>query len=391
MLKRNLIVVLILLLATADPAGAIKYKGDLESNESITFPEQSAKPASPASGKHKLYFKDDGAAYSLDSSGNENPVDVAGLKNYLINGNFRLWQRGTSFNVTQVYGPDRWKVGSGGTFTATRQAFTLGQTDVPGEPEFYIRNDTTVAGAATATLLRQRIEGVRTLAGQTATWSFWAKAGATKTFQVLILQNFGTGGTPSTTVTVLNSSQAITTLWVRYTFTVAMPSITGKTLGTNADDYIEVLIQETSGFSTYILDIASVQVEKGSVATAFERRPIGLNLALAQRYFWKTYEPSDAPATATTNGAQEIRLGGLNSASHLVRKAFRFWVPMRTVPTITLYTDGGVSGNWRDLVAAADVSASAVRISETTVSVESTGAVATSVFLLGHIVADAEL
>ena len=91
MLKRFL--VLMLVLAFASPAGAIKYKGDLESNESITFPEQATKPTSPATTKHKLYFKDDGGPYFLNSSGSENPMLRAGLKNAVINGNFDIWQR----------------------------------------------------------------------------------------------------------------------------------------------------------------------------------------------------------------------------------------------------------------------------------------------------------
>jgi hypothetical protein len=288
MLKRVTSSILIALIAFSPiPAGAIKYKGDLEANESLTLPEQSAQPANPSSGKHKLYFKDDGAPYSLDSSGNEKPIGVSSSvsKNYIINGGFRIWQRGTSFTTMDAYGADRWKHGSGGTATVSRQAFTLGQTDVPGEPEFYWRNNTTVAGSATATLLIQRIESVRTLAGQTATLSFWAKAGATKTFQVVVQQVFGTGGTPSVDVIALNQAQSIGTAWTRYSYIVAIPSISGKNLGTNNDDYLEILIQETTSFSTFTLDTTQWQLEKGSVPTEFEYRPIGVELLRARRYF----------------------------------------------------------------------------------------------------------
>jgi len=286
MLKHVTSFILIVLIALSPiPAGAIKYKGDLEANVSLTLPEQSAPPANPPSGKHKLYFKNDGAPYSLDSSGNENPITGSGYKNYLINGGFRIWQRGTSFTTMDAYGADRWKHGSGGTATVSRQSFALGQTDVPGEPEFYWRNNTTVAGSATATVLRQRIEDVRTLAGQTATLSFWAKAGTTKTFQIVIQQVFGTGGNPSADVIALNQAQSIGTVWTRYTYTVALPSISGKTLGTNNDDYLEILIQETAGFSVFTLDTSQWQLEKGSVPTEFEYRPIGVEVLRARRYF----------------------------------------------------------------------------------------------------------
>ena len=291
MLKRCILLILIVLMALSPiPAGAIKYKGDLEANESLTLPEQSAKPANPSSGKHKLYFKDDGAPYSLDASGNENPIDRAGLKNYLINGNFDLWQRGTSFTVSGVYTADRWTQNhntAGATYS--RQAFTLGQTDVPGEPRYFMRVDVTSAAASTSSVLRHRIEGVRTLAGQTATLSFWAKCDTTKTFNITIAQIFGTGGSPSSPVTVVSSNRSIGTGWTRYTVTVNINSLTGKTIGTNGDDYLEIHLLETASFSTFTLELAQSQLEKGSVATDFEQRPADLELALAQRYFCKTY------------------------------------------------------------------------------------------------------
>ncbi|MDH3257332.1 MAG: hypothetical protein OEM27_06925, partial [Nitrospinota bacterium] len=321
MLKHVTSFILIVLIALSPiPAGAIKYKGDLEANESLTLPEQSAPPANPPSGKHKLYFKNDGAPYSLDSSGNENPITGSGFKNYLINGGFRIWQRGTSFTTMDAYGADRWKHGSGGTATVSRQSFALGQTDVPGEPEFYWRNNTTVAGSATATVLRQRIEDVRTLAGQTATLSFWAKAGAAKTFQIVIQQVFGTGGTPSADMIALNQAQSIGTAWTQYTYTVALPSISGKTLGTNNDDYLEILIQETAGFSTFTLDTTQWQLEKGSVSTEFEYRPIGVELLRARRYF--------RTVIVTAGG---IGLNNLTTAQFVIRHE-----GMREAPSVTV-------------------------------------------------------
>ena len=353
MFKRNLIFILILLLATANPAGAIKYKGDLESNESITFPEQSSKPASPAATKHKLYFKDDGIPYRLDSSGNENPVNVTGFKNYLINGGFRLWQRGTTF-TNSAYGTDRWIHNPGdGAGTTSRQAFTLGQTDVPGEPEFYWRHNRTTAATGTNTVIRQRVEGVRTLAGETATWSYWAKCGLAKGFNVFIFQVFGTGGSPSSQVTTGPISFSCTTSWARHAFTFNIPSITGKTIGTNGNDYIEVLFQEASGFSTFTLDIARAQLEQGPNATGFEQRPIGLEVQLAERYYQKAFPPGTAPAQNTgTDDALSYRIlvAGVNHFS----TTWFFKVPLRASPTLTYYNPSAANGNFYNVVSAAD-------------------------------------
>ena len=85
----------------------------------------------------------------------------------VINGNFDIWV-GTSFTASG-YTCDRWRLdtfGGAGT-TLTRQAFTLGQTDVPDNPEYYLRAVTTTDSSADATILSQRIEDVRTFAGQT--------------------------------------------------------------------------------------------------------------------------------------------------------------------------------------------------------------------------------
>jgi len=79
MSKRFLAIILICIFAFIPlEAFAIKYKGDLETNESVTFPEQGSTPANPAATKYKLYFKSDGNVYKLNSSGTEAQVDGGG-------------------------------------------------------------------------------------------------------------------------------------------------------------------------------------------------------------------------------------------------------------------------------------------------------------------------
>src|SRR5690606_6592910 len=154
------------------------------------------------------------------------------------------WQRGTSFSTpaSNSYTADRFKVsydGTIGTFSVSRQAFALGQTDVPGQPLYFLRWDHTVAGSgSTQRLLSQPIESVRSLAGGKATVSFWAKADSARTLDVAFFQNFGTGGSPSTGVQVSAQNASLTTSWQRFDLTFDIPSISGKTLGTNNDDLL---------------------------------------------------------------------------------------------------------------------------------------------------------
>ncbi len=243
-----------------------------------------------------LVLAADGSATANVSAINGGPL--AGFRNAIINGNFDHWQRGTSFTGNE-YGADRWvNARSGSTCTFSRQSFTLGQTDVPDEPTYFARAlVSSVAGAGNFAQFYQNIESVRTFAGKQVTISFWAKADAGKPIAVNMLQFFGTGGSPSATVTSVSPTKfTLTTSWQKITHTVTIPSISGKTLGSDNNDYLRLEIffdagssfnsrTDTLGQQSGTFDIAQVQIEAGPVATTFERRPIGTETALCQRFY----------------------------------------------------------------------------------------------------------
>ena len=229
---------------------------------------------------------------------------VIGRKNAIINGNFDIWQRGTSFTATG-YHADRWNttVSGTGTTTISQQAFTIGQTDVPGEPKYYLRiaKSSGVSGASGADVLSQRLEGVRTFAGQTATLSFYAKASESTTIDFFLKQYFGTGGSPSADVDKTPTGVSVTTSWQKFTVTQAFDSISGKTIGSNNDDYLEIIMRIDNG-SNASVDFAQIQIEKGSAATQFEARPIGEEVTLCHRYFCKTFPLDVTPAQNVNPG-----------------------------------------------------------------------------------------
>jgi hypothetical protein len=230
---------------------------------------------------------------------NLNGGPLAGFRNRIINGNFDFWQRGTSF--TTGFGADRWNnPDSVTTHAVTRQAFTLGQTAVPNEPTYFNRTVVaSVAGAGNLSQLLQPIEDVRTFAGQQVTVSFWAKVDSTKNIAVELAQDFGTGGSPSAQVRAIGTTKvSIGTSWQKVTVTATVPSISGKTLGTNGNSYLALIFwfdagsdwntsTDSLGQQSGTFDIAQVQIEPGPVATPFEQRPIGTELSLCQRYFQK--------------------------------------------------------------------------------------------------------
>jgi len=187
--------------------------------------------------------------------------------------------------IATGYTADRWYaiVSGTGTTTISQQSFTLGQTDVPNEPKYYLRIAKS-SGATSGDYLSSKNESVRTFAGQATVISFYAKASAATTLTPTIRQNFGTGGSPSSVNDAVKSDISVTTSWQKFTITHTFDSISGKTLGTDNNDHIELFfnIQNAVGDS---IDFAQFQWEKGSVATDFEVRTIAEEQNLCDRYF----------------------------------------------------------------------------------------------------------
>lgn len=266
----------------------------------------------------------------------------AGRRNLIINGSLDIWQRGTTVNSVSFSnnGADRWT--SHATIDATRQEFTPGQTDVPGEPRYYARH----TAVGTAMGFSQKIEDVRTCAGQYVTLSFWAKASEPCTGDVLFRQRFGTGGS-STVFDDYSSRLDFDTYWRYYTWTHKFDSVSGKTLGVDSegrtDNFAEVSIYVPATGAGEYLDFTRVQVELGKVATPFEIRPIGEEISLCKRYYEKSY------ALDTTPGSSNTYEGAIffTAAASNHREEIRFEVEKRAVPTITTYSSfNGNTGVW---------------------------------------------
>jgi hypothetical protein len=214
-----------------------------------------------------------------------NSANVIG-KNKIINGNFDFWQRGTTAsysNQSNQYLADRWLMRTTATtnVTISQQSFTVGQTDVPNNPKYFYRWDITSHTTGSG-ILEQRIEDVSTFAGNTCTLSFWAKCSTAQTLSNVYRQDFGTGG--STAVTTSGSSFSLTTAWQKFTVTVTLPSISGKTIA-GGNDFLGLRFNVPAAVCAF--DIAQVQLEAGSSATEFEHRPYGMELSLCYRYCYQ--------------------------------------------------------------------------------------------------------
>jgi len=260
-----------------------------------------------------------GLAWTTPSAGVSNAF-FAG-KNKLINGDLTINQRGvTSTSTDSAFTVDRFQARLvNGTTSATVNTFTPGTAPVSGyEFKNYLTLASTGQTATNAqTAIEQKIESVRTFAGQTITVSFWAKAASgTPNIALELAQKFGTGGSPSGDSLTYGGEVTISTSWVRYSLTVSIPSISGKTLGTTDDGSLSLKFYTSAGsdfnarldslgIQTATIDLAGFQAEAGSSATDFQTATgtIQGELAACQRYYYRQGGDSAYQAMTTYSNA----------------------------------------------------------------------------------------
>ena len=183
-----------------------------------------------------------------------------------------IWQRGTSFTgTTTAYGADRWRCyrnTTGSTFS--RQASSL--TGIQYSQRIQRDVGTTATNGISLIYTAESADAYR-FAGQTITLSFYARAGSNfsaASSAMFVNMQTGTGtdqsyGSFTGGVNAIVTTQVITTSWVRYSFNATCQS----TITQFALD-LGFTPVGTAGANDYI-EITGVQLEIGSVASAFKR------------------------------------------------------------------------------------------------------------------------
>ena len=274
-------------------------------------------------------------------------------RNVVINGAFDIWQRGTSFTLTSSsYHADRWVANrsAGSTITATREAFAANEINATGfgDAGFYLKY--AVTSSAAFNNLSQRIEDVRTLAGQAVTISFWAKGVSPGIgLHFGYLQNFGTGGSPSVSQSGQVNFGSLSSEWTRYSHTFTIPSVLDKIIGENSS--LDIRIGQRGGdtsTASWELNIWGVQLEAGSVATPFRRNANSLQgeLAACQRYYFRT---SATSAYSVIGGA------GYTTSTTNTTASVSAPVTMRAVPTSVDFSQIAVQDSASGVIAVTSV------------------------------------
>ena len=201
---------------------------------------------------------------------------LAGHRSRLINGGMVVDQRNAGASVSSstgvvTYTVDRWYVYATGAAVTAQRIASSNAT---------FTNAVRITGAAsnTGVAFGQRIEVQNSydLAGKTVTLSFYAASSASitltwKAYYAGAANDFSTQTQSNT------GTQATTSTLTKYSATFTLPS--AATTG------VSIEIGTGGAFTSGSIDITGVQLELGSVATPFERRSYGAELALCQRYF----------------------------------------------------------------------------------------------------------
>ncbi len=245
--------------------------------------------------------------------------------NFAVNGNFDIWQRGTSFTATG-YTADRWYASIAGTTTVSQE------TSIVPDGSTYALKWTTGAATSYAEIYNAlEAQDVNALGGKTITVSVKVRAQASfaSTFRLRIqtntTANTQTGGAWTTVVTTdeTPSTSAFTTVTATYTVPVGTKGLRIA---------LQPAAAQASGTGLYL---AQAQLEVGSVATPYKYAGGTLQgeLAACQRYYWRT------PSTVNNN----VRMGsGQASNTTTAYPTIYHPVYMRTAPSTADYSSLGV-------------------------------------------------
>jgi len=225
-------------------------------------------------------------------------VIVDPAANRIINGDMGVWQRGIS-SIASAYGSaDRWAhFFVGGSVTTSRQAFDPGDTLGANQPSFFLRQVVSGQTGTNWAAIQQRIEGVRSYAGQTITIMGWARrSSGAGNLGLRVSQSFGTGGGASADVALAQQIVTLTGSWQPFAVTFNIPSLSGKVVGTSGTDMLNFVFDTSTGGTplgpqTIGVDFWGIHIRQGVWTVddigMYRPRDPGTELALCQRYYWK--------------------------------------------------------------------------------------------------------
>jgi len=352
-------------------------------------------------------------------------------RNLMINGDMQIFQRTASAtagaNTYQT--ADRWIIleFSSGAFTSEKYTMSLAELNTTGHGQALELNVTTAdtsIGADEFCAVRQVIEAQNlqqlqygTAAAKDLTLSFWVKSKIAGIYCAQILKVDSTTyflpveytinsvdtweyktitftPTAGSTSLITNSGGIINNdngAGMQVTFGLAWGSSYHGANNTWTADAKYSTSNQVNWMSSTSNDfyLTGVQLEVGTVATPFEHRSYGQNLALCNRYYWNTY---NGAAIGSNTGQVNVIGRSAGGQSYETISEGNFPTTMRAVPTMQIYnpitgTAGSIRGDSSNF-ATCQINFRGVNY----YSFNMAGvAIGQSTFVSGNVTADAEL
>jgi hypothetical protein len=299
------------------------------------------------------------------------------FRNRIINGGMVIDQRNAGASVTptaSVYTLDRF-----GAILTEASKFSVQQNAGSVTPPAGFTNYLGVTSASAYSVvssdvfaIRQMVEGFNvadlgwgTASAQAVTVSFWVRSSLTGTFGGSVMNSAQDRAYPFSytidsadtweykTITIAGDTSGTwlknNGIGLRLNFSIG----SGSTFSGTANAWTGSNIWSTTGATSVVgtngatFYITGVQLEVGSVATPFERRPFGMELALCQRYYETSYPAGVVPGTADQNTliwsvGSNTYAGGVTSAAQAVGNC-NYKVTKRATPTVRIWSFGGVT------------------------------------------------
>jgi hypothetical protein len=292
------------------------------------------------------------------------------FKNRLINSDMQIDQRNAGASVTASTAGVYYAVDRTFFYKDSSATFTVQQSSVApvGFNKSLLTTVTSPvsSGAGNAVVVSQNIEGLNvgdlgfgTASASTVTLSFWVRSSLTGTYCVALrnsafnrsyVSEYSISSANTWEYKTITIAGDTTGTWLSDNSTgirVAFDLGSGSNGNATANTWTasaglrttnQVNFANTSGATFYI---TGVQLEKGSTATSFDYRPYGTELALCQRYYWKTNTNMGFAQTGNITGGGVVRNPVTMRASPTIDSGAIFQVSGGSAGTVGLLNGTG--------------------------------------------------
>jgi hypothetical protein len=321
---------------------------------------------------------------------------VGSTRNYVINGACQIAQRAVpNISTTNQYGKvDRFRSYVGGTVSAGTITQGTGLSFGSLGTSQHISGLTVSSGAYLFQETRLESLVARELKNKTISASvvLYQDTGSTvyaslSIYSMNATDNF-TGGTTLVSQGTRTAIPTATATTIRIENISAADTSNGITFGVQW--FGDAAGAGLPALTTKNFHATDWQIVIGAVAPTFVPNSFQTDLFTCQRYYFKTFPYSTAPAqNAGVSGAVSAEVA--NAASSNFSHSLRFPISMVATPTVTTYNPSAANANWRDATNTADRTVTVSDASPRGVNIRHTGSGAANSYNNIHVTADADV